>query len=778
MNDIVREFILETNENLAQLDLDLVSFEKTPGDKETLARVFRTLHTVKGTAGFLGLQKLQAVAHAGENLLSRLRAGELPFRSEVTTALLRVVDTIRGHLAALEATESEGPDEAKELIQLLEKLARGDSVSQLAAAGPPKPPPPPPAAPVKPPPPPPPPPTPSAPPPPAAPAKPPPPPPPKPAAAAPTNTTEATFVKSPPAPVERIDAAGEPRTTAVADTALRVDVSLLDNLMNLVGELVLARNQIMQYGAQHDDAPFLNAVQRINQLTAELQNGIMKTRMQQIGTVWGKLPRLVRDVALACGKQVKLELDGHETELDKTIIEAIRDPLTHMVRNAIDHGIELPAERVQAGKPGEGCLTVKAAHEGGKVVIEVRDDGRGIDARRVREKAIASQVVTAEAAARLSDRDLLDLIFLPGFSTSERVTQFSGRGVGMDVVRTSVQRIGGMVDVASQVGAGTTFRIKIPLTLAIIPALTVGTGGDRYAIPQVNLLELVRLDGERMAALIEHVHATPVYRLRGNLLPVVYLHEQLHIPSRRGPGEDLMMVVLQANDEPFGLVVDEIHDTEEIVVKPLQKQLKGVRVFSGATIMGDGGVALILDVLGLAQRAGVMTQGRDRGRAAAVTTAETAEERHHVLLCANQDGGRIAIPLSHVARLEEFPAAAVEYAGPQAVVQYRGQILPLIDVTRVLAARPSGRPKRKPWRQPTLHVVVATARGVQVGLAVDQILDIVETAATTRAPAHRPGVKFTSVVQERVTEFLDLDALVESTVRAHLGAAHGEGRPS
>ena len=401
----------------------------------------------------------------------------------------------------------------------------------------------------------------------------------------------------------------EPRAPAVSDSAIRVDVRLLDKLMTLVGELVLARNQIMQYSTSQEDASFLGTVQRFNLLTTELQVNVMKTRMQPIGNIWNKFPRVVRDLAVACGKQARIELEGQETELDKTIIEAIRDPLTHLLRNAIDHGMEPPDERLTRGKPAEGRLLLHAFHQGGKVIIEITDDGKGIDPQRVREKAIHAKLITPEQAARLSERELVNLVFLPGFSTADRVTHFSGRGVGMDVVRTNVEKIGGTVDIESRLGRGTTIKMKIPLTLAIIPALTITVGGDRYAIPQVSLLELVRLEGEQAQRGIEQIHGAPVYRLRGNLLPLVYLNRQLQVESVRPDDDIINIVVLQADDRQFGLVVDAIHDTEEIVVKPLQKQLKGISAFSGATIMGDGKVALILDVLGLAQKAHVISGG-------------------------------------------------------------------------------------------------------------------------------------------------------------------------
>jgi two-component system chemotaxis sensor kinase CheA len=469
-------------------------------------------------------------------------------------------------------------------------------------------------------------------------------------------------------------------------------------------------------------------------------------------------------LAVACGKQVRLDLDGHETELDKTIIEAVRDPLTHMVRNAVDHGIEPPADRAARGKPVEGRLLLRAFHEGGKVVIEIADDGGGIDPARVRDKAVRSGLVGPELAARMSDRELVNLVFAPGFSTADRVTQFSGRGVGMDVVRTNIEKIGGTVDIESRPGQGTTVRMKIPLTLAIIPALTVTAGGDRYCIPQVSLLELVRLEGDHARTGIERIHGAPVCRLRGNLLPLVYLARELQVEVAPS-AEAVNIVVLQADDRQFGLIVDEIHDTEEIVVKPLQKQLKGVAAFSGATIMGDGTVALILDVLGLAQRAGVVAGARERALAeqpAAVAGAET--ERQTVLVCAIPGGGRVAIPLAAVARLEEFPQSMVERVGGRAVVQYRGDILPLVPVARLLRRTGGvGTPRRRRrgrsarGREGPVQVVVCAGADRPVGLVVGRILDIAETTIASRSRSTGPGVLFSAVIQDRVTEFLDVD---------------------
>ena len=772
MNEVIREFLIETQENLAQLDLDLVTLEKDPKERETLARVFRTLHTVKGTAGFLGLQKLQAVSHAAENLLSRLRNGELIFNAEMASALLTVVDAIRQMLGAVEKDETDGDAEFSAVIQVLERLQQAGGKetlppfhtpprsspkpqsleTTLQAASPPSPqvasPPSPPVA-----------------------------SPPSPPIASPRSMAVSMVTPVPPA--------GEAAVARypVSESSIRVDVGLLDKLMTLVGELVLARNQLMQCSSSQEDTPFLSTVQRLNLLTTELQAGVMKTRMQPIGTIWTKFPRVVRDLALACGKQARLEMEGQETELDKSIIEALRDPLTHLIRDAIDRSIAPAAQRQACVKTPDGRLTLHAFHEGCKVVIDIADDGGGIDPQRIRAKAIQANLVTPEQADRLNDRELVNLVFLAGFSTADSVTQFSGRGVGMDVVRTNVEKIGGTVTIESRPGRGTTVRMKIPLTLAIIPALTIRSAGDRYAIPQVSLLELVRLEGEQAQRGIEWLHNAPVYRLRGNLLPVVYLNRLLDPDSaavergtaRRETEPIVNIVVLQADDRQFGLVVDEIHDTEEIVVKPMQKLLKDIGVFAGATIMGDGKVALILDVLGVAQKANVVSGVRERALSEKWTVAPTSNaDRQTVLVFASRTGGRMAIPLSAVARLEEFPRSALERVGPQYVVQYRNEILPLIHVSRVLRQRQADasdarRGARQRPHRPAIggngdkiQVVVYSAAGQRVGLVVDRILDIAEETIVSRSAVNRPGVLFSAVVQGRVTEFLDVEGIIRA----------------
>jgi len=733
MDDVVREFLTESQENLDHLDRDFVALERTPDDRETLARIFRTVHTIKGTCGFLGFSNLEGVSHVGENLLSLLCDGRLRLTAEVTTVLLNMVDAVRTMLGAIEAVGSDGADDYADLRSRLGAIASSYGGSTSASQGPSRPE----ATPLAP-----------------------PEPHPAEAAAIPSSTVLH-------APSVAIASQGPSDVTAVlpsvTETAIRVDVALLDRLMNLVGELVLARNQILQHSALLQGNAFLATTQRLNLITTELQEAVMKTRMQPIGNVWGKFPRLIRDLAVSCGKQVRLKMDGRETELDRTLLEAIKDPLTHIVRNAVDHGIEPPEVRQALGKPPEGTLCLRAYHEGGQVNLEITDDGGGISPERVRRKAIDRGLLTADRASRMNDREILSMIFLPGFSTAEKITNVSGRGVGMDVVKTNIEKIGGIVDLQSVPGSGTTIKIKIPLTLAIIPALIVTVAGERYAIPQVSLLELVRLEGEDGHKKIERIHRVPVHRLRGALLPLVDLRRELGLPQRHGADENDVtnIVVLHADERQFGLVVDGINDTEEIVVKPIGKHLKGIPVFAGATIRGDGRVALILDALGLAQQSGVISRSQEMEPAVAAATASRSApsavlESLLVVACGN--GGRVAIPLSMVARLEKIPMTAVEHSAGKEVVQYRGEIMPLVRLSSLLGT--GG------WSEPEngqMSIVVYTENGRSIGIIVDKIIDIVEEPLTLAHASGNSSSLGAAVVQRRITDLLHIRALLNQT---------------
>ncbi|HET6370806.1 MAG TPA: chemotaxis protein CheA, partial [Nitrospiria bacterium] len=777
LDEVIREFLIESHENLDQIDQDLVVLEKNPSRREVFDKIFRTLHTIKGSCGFLGYSKLESIAHAGESLLESLRAGEIGLNSEITSALLTVMDAVRNILRNIETNRVEGEEDYSDLVSNLFRLQQESPSSeervaqaehQIPVAE-------------------------------------------KPAAQAdrqtlydriggrepiveaveglyrriladselqgffssvdlnvlkaqqvlflcqalggpaeyrgpdmktvhahlrlgrrhfervvacliqtfqslkvpqtiidevaallapladeivshaPEKTGRESVPETPAVPSERSEESTG--SSAVSDSTIRVEVDLLDKLMTLVGEMVLARNQILQYASGKDDPVFLATVQRLNMITSELQEAAMKTRMQPIGNIWSRFPRMVRDLAIACGKQVRLQMEGRDTDLDKSIIEAIRDPLTHLVRNAVDHGIEKPEARAEAGKSMEGIIHLRAYHEGGNVNIEISDDGAGIDPERVRQKAIQRALITPQQAESMSDQQLMNLIFLPGFSLAENVTNVSGRGVGMDVVRSKLEKVSGTVDVQSELGRNTVIKIKIPLTLAIIPALLVRCGQNNYAIPQVSLLELVRLKGEGKGREIEQVHGAPVYRLRGNLLPLVFLDRVLrkkgeieHRAGKAGETEEnaVNIVVLQAEDRIFGLVVEGINDTEEIVVKPLGRRLKGIACFSGAAILGDGRVALILDVPGLARNAKVVSESKEQKTVLGRAVVQEKSTDKTTLLLFSVGKGRMGIPLSMVARLEEFEPSKIERTGNQEVVQYRGEIMPLIRLTDVL----------------------------------------------------------------------------------------------
>jgi two-component system chemotaxis sensor kinase CheA len=809
LDETVQEFLIESRENLDQLDRDFVALEKHPGDREKTAAIFRAVHTIKGTAGFLGFTRLEHLTHAGESLLSLVRDGTLELDAEITSALLAMVDRVRSMLTLVESTGGDGERAHDDVIARLKELRFGRS-SVLAAVPPLETPP----------------------------------------AVPPTQTAVAAKpVAMPTADGPWVHASAEPPTdggttpnvmhreerperaplqpttatpmttaspmstatsiatstangasatsamaasalkkppeTMTADLNVRVDVGVLDRLMNLVGELVLARNQLVQAGARFEDQTFSNAAQRLSVITTDLQESVMKTRMQPIGTVWSKLPRVVRDLAVQLGKQIRLEMVGQETELDRTVLEAVKDSLTHIVRNSIDHGIETPDVRAAAGKPKTGTLTLRAFHEGGQVNVEISDDGAGIDIAAVKRKAIERGLIGADRAERMSELELMQLIFVPGFSTADRVSNISGRGVGMDVVKTNVERLGGTVEVAQRSGHGTTLRIKIPLTLAIMPAVIVSCDGQRYAIPQACLLELVRLDESDLSgAKIEHLQGSSFFRLRGELVPLVFLADALRTRPQGGDaanpdadvshdapvrlrratqlGQGADVVVVKAAGRLLGVAVCEVIDTEEIVVKPLGRELRGIDVFAGATIMGDGRVALIIDVVGLARHCGAVdaesAASRDqmsRDERARPSSEDGPQEQTLLVFSIGEDEV-MAIPLASVARIEEFSWDSIERVGRRPVVQYRQGILPLIDpgqTTRVGAVDN---------QRPTVTVIVFNSGQKAVGLVVHSILDIETDTFEVDRTAARDSVFGAAVVKGRVVELFNLDDAVRS----------------
>jgi two-component system chemotaxis sensor kinase CheA len=730
MDDLLADFLTETNESLTELDVALIKLERSPNDRETLALIFRLVHTIKGTCGFLGLPRLERVAHAAENVLGQVRDGALTVTPDIITTILAALDRIKDIVHALAVTGTEPTGDDSGLIAALDAIHAGEAFGPCPSGQ--------------------------------------------------IATEDAARQREPePHPAEPAvapsteDAA--PLEVAAPDTALaaspqtiRVGVDVLEDLMTLVSELVLTRNQLLQLARTQeahsgDAGGFTVPLQRLSHITSDLQEGVMKTRMQPIGNAWQKLPRLVRDVARDVGKRIELVMHGAETELDRQVLELIRDPLTHMVRNAGDHGLEKPEIRRAAGKPETGRITLNAYHEGGHIIIEVGDDGTGLPLDRIRAKALTRGLASEAELAAMGDGQVAAFIFHPGFSTAAEVTAVSGRGVGMDVVKTNIERIGGTIDLKSEPGRGTTFVIKIPLTLAIVSALIVEAGGERFAVPQISVVELVRarLEAPLTAAtstdlVVEHIRGTPVLRLRDRLLPLVRLDSLLALPPTTTSEDDetrsAYVVVAKVGASSFGIVVDRVFDTEEIVVKPVAPILRHIPLFSGNTILGDGSVIMILDPNGIARATGIAagSNSADSNHASehAVPSLATSRGRTAMLLFRAGEGGPKAVPLALVARLEDLPRDKIEISAGQPVTQYRGRLMPLVPL--------SGSMDPASER----HAVLVFADGEagserSVGLLVDEIVDVVEDAVNIELVVDRPGLLGTAVIAGRATDILD-----------------------
>jgi two-component system chemotaxis sensor kinase CheA len=737
MDELTREFLIESQEGLDRMERCLTDLEERPDDAALLADIFRSVHTIKGTTGFLGFKRLEKLAHSGENLLGMLREGKLAVSAPIITGCLHLLDGLRSILKTIEADDKEGDGSDAALIENLDRLqspanaqemkpakvARVSSAKGPIESGPAVPSEPPVTAVPK-----------------------------QPAAA----VEPAPKAPSPPSPpeipeAEATRAKAAPGTSA-AESTLRVDVALLNRMMNLVGELVLTRNQVLQATSADPKMTFLS--RRLDMVTADLRESVMKARMQPVSNVFSKMPRIVRDLSQSLQRRVRLQMEGQDTELDKSLLEAIKDPLTHAVRNSLDHGIEPPAVREAAGKDPEGTLRLRAMQEGSHVIIEVSDDGAGISVDKVRAKAIERGLITAERAAIQPERELLQLVFLPGFSTAAAVTNVSGRGVGMDVVKTNVEKIGGKVELDSRVGKGTTLRLRIPLTLAIIPALIVRSVHQSFALPQGALSELVHVTPEEAKTTIEWIEDAPLYRLRGKLLPLVFLDRLLMPDEARDSARDRdsFIAILDADGRRFGLVVDGLADPEEIVVKPLSVALKGIGLYSGATVLGSGDLALILDPSAIAMKAGVtMTTEEEAARSSAEETADVSKGAEYLLVEAA--GRKAAVPLGDVLRIEQMPVSRIEYVGARPVINFEGQLLPVDDTGGVLAAS-EGNPEAQ------IVVVVCRERNRHVGIAVSHVLDVATGAALYEAGTtlRTQGV---TLLKECVTGVVNLGGIAE-----------------
>lgn len=749
MDDLLREFLTETNESIGELDVELVKLEQSPDDPELLGSIFRLVHTVKGTCGFLGLPRLEHVAHAAENILGKFRDRELIVTPRAVTLILQSIDRIKMLLAFLEETEKEKPGDDEELIEALNALAEGrdgggNETSRedapLAAKeenmatgnedapdgdefGF------------------------------------------KPVAAEDTGKAqEAAAQKN---ALMKSDPDGQNggekkdvKESSVSSQTIRVSVEQLENLMVIASELVLTRNQLMQISRTQKDNPFAAPLQRLNHVTSELQEGVMKTRMQPIGNAWAKLPRVIRDLAMELGKKIDLQMFGAETELDRQVLELIKDPLTHMVRNSADHGIEIPSDRSMAGKPEMGVIRLNAYHEGGHIIIEISDDGKGLPIEKIKTKIIQNGMASEADVATMTDQQVMQYIFKPGFSTATKVTSVSGRGVGMDVVRTNIEKIGGTIDMQSTEGKGSRFLIKIPLTLAIVSALIVECAEERFAIPQISVIELVHASSQSEYK-VEHINNTPVLRLRNRLLPLVSLRRTLKLGEEKSSNDFAFVVVVQVGSSSFGIIVDRVFDTEEIVVKPVSPILRSISIFSGNTILGDGSVVMILDPNGVAAYVGEIHAGAD-----SMAMQQSKSKQAHglakqsLLLFRASGQAPKAVPLSLVARLEEIDLTTVEYSDSKPVVQYRGKLMPLVPVD----------PQMQLGKEGTQPVLVFSDKDRSMGLIVDEIIDIVEDHMEVNLSASRPGFLGSAIISGHATDIVDTGHYLSTAYNDWFGA--------
>jgi two-component system chemotaxis sensor kinase CheA len=698
MDDLLREFLTETNESLNLVDAELVRFEQEPNNGAILGNIFRLVHTIKGTCGFLALPRLETLTHAAETLMGKFRDG-MPVTAEAVTLILSTIDRIKSILDAIEKSEQEPLGGDGDLIDLLGRMARQEAKAPPQVAPPP------------------------------------------------------VELKKPdkPEPPEKADKQDKPerpdeeRGDRLTNHSIRVNVDTLDHLMTTVSELVLTRNQLLEIVRRHEDSDFKVPLQRLSNVTAELQEGVMKTRMQPIGNAWQKLPRVVRDLCAELGKDIELAMRGADTELDRQVLDLVKDPLTHLVRNCADHGIESPAERIAAGKPAKGTIRLSAWHEGGHIIIEISDNGRGLDLAGIKAKVVEKALASEAQLAAKSETEICNYIFAPGFTTAAKVTSISGRGVGMDVVRSNIEQIGGTVDLKSVSGAGTTFTIKIPLTLAIVSALIVEAGGERFAIPQLAVLELVRA-GNNGEHRIEHIKDAPVLRLRNKLLPLVRLKEVFRLGAC--DNENGFVVVTQVGSQVFGVVVDGVFHTEEIVIKPMSSKLRHIPVFSGTTILGDGSVIMIIDPNGVAQALGRAAAAAARAENSELQSREDESDEDTVSLLVFRAGSQQpkAVPLSLVTRLEEIDCRKIEISDGRHLVQYRDQLMPLLRIDAESSLKKEG-------AQP---ILVFSDQGRSMGLVADEIIDIVEERLDIEVSSDRPGLLGYAVIKGATTEIIDV----------------------
>ena len=743
MDNMLQNFLVESQENLAQLDQQFVDLECHPDNQEILGSIFRTIHSIKGSAGFLKLPLMEQVSHCAEDVLTKLRNHSLELSVDLITTLLHAVDCLKSILVHLELTGQEGKHNAPAILEELSaalagtplRLDRPVPATEPAASdvrqestGEPE--------------------------------------------TGPQNVAQkaAEDQQQGPAQDERavhaqqISATVAQAVSAVEDARIYMELGVLDRLLNLTGELVLVRNRLAQLAAAEtvDLQAFRTVNQRVNVVISEVQETVMKTRMQPMQKVFGTLPRLIRELAHAQGKEVELHIKGQETELDRTLLEAIDDPLTQLVRNALEYGIESPEIRRQQGKSPTGTLTIKAYHEGGQVHIAIADDGAGIDLVPIKAKAISEGLMTAQQAEEASDDRLLSLLFRPGFSTAETVTGISGRGIGLDVVKQNLDRIGGAVEIHTELHQGATITLRIPITLAIIPALIVYAADQCFAIPQVYLEELIMPQSDDVKKMgIETVSGAEVYRLRGELLPLLRLTNVLQLPAPVAATRTATtIVVVSAGAARCGIIVDAVGNTEEIVVKPVSTHIKQLPCYDGATILGDGNVALILNVSGLLTAAQLDLKDLQQAEQKKRTPAEQAmegsshEQQQTIVLFRVSQDEYYGVPLAFVVRLEEFPASQIEHSGGREVLQYRGDILPLIRIEPCLHL--------PTVPDPAMLSLIVFSVEKQIGLVVTEVINTVEISTNLDTETfQQKGILGSTIVNGHAVLIVDIHGIIE-----------------
>ena len=711
-DEILAEFILEAREIIDRLDVDFVRLEETPSDQALIGNIFRGLHTLKGSSGFFSLKRLEKLSHAGESLLGKIRAGQAELDFDKSTRLLEMNDILRLIIEGIEANHVEPVGDDQELIAVLLGLSQGEKKETPESTP----------------------------------------------AAVMEVISEELVQEDPRESIEPPDVplANTPGQEVVVP--VKVNPEVLDKLMNIASEMVLARNRLLPFSQQSSDKLFTSAVRSIDLLTLELQERMMKMRMQPIFHIWDKFPRLVRDVSAECGKKVRLLQEGAETELDRILLDSIRDPLIHLIRNSIDHSIESTEVRLEKGKSEVAFLVLRAAHQNGTVIVEVIDDGAGIDYERVRQRAISRGLISVEKAHALNHKELIDLIFLPGFSTRDTITNLSGRGVGMDVVKNNIENIGGSIEITSVPNEGTHVKLKIPLTLAILPTLFVRCAEEIFLIPQNRILELVRFAPNQPNNGIEDFYGTPTFRLRDKLIPLLFLNEQLSLPaSPLGPKQKLFIAVLNFNGTLFGLVVEEVLNIQDIVIKPLGELLRDMSNFAGATIMGNGEVALILDIDGIARKSGLVERLQANPIRQEELYVAPVEEMISVLLFEIPGLHKIALPLEAIDHIIKLDPAQIQQNGSREVVYFNEQLMDLVRLDHYV----SGGSKDSHLHQLSVPVLTCHYRDRLYGLVVKQVTDIIEVPAKLHElSTPQRGLNGCIIYNDQVINVLDLEEVL------------------